>query len=165
MSGRSTLCVTRFVKEDPSKTFNVIDEGSREGLRIEVVRSISSFRVMCIINEHVDFCGKPLAIRLDNGPELTAGSITELAQEQGIEHRFVQAGKPNQNAFIVRLDKSFKEEVLNANFFNTMSKAQGAAEICLTDYNKYRPHESLGDMPPVMCKHRPFKPEISIFNL
>ena len=102
---------------------------------------------------------------LDNGPELTAESFTEWAKEQGIELRFIQPGKPNQNAFIERFNKSFREEVLNANLFNTMSEAQEAAEVWLTDYNEYRPHESLGDMPPAMFKPRGFQPEISTFNL
>ena len=149
----------------PFRTFNVIDEGNREGLRIEVGRSISSHRVTRIMSELVEFYGKPLAIRLDNGPELTAESFTEWAKEQGIELRFIQPGKPNQNAFIERFNKSFREEVLNANLFNTMSEAQEAAEVWLTDYNEYRPHESLGDIPPAMFKPRAFQPEISTFNL
>jgi putative transposase len=149
----------------PFRTFNVIDEGNREGLRIEVGRSISSLRVTCIMSELVEFYGKPLAIRLDNGPELTSESFTEWAKEHGIELRFIQPGKPNQNAFIERFNKSFREEVLNANLFNTLSEAQEAAESWLTDYNEYRPHESLGDMPPVMFKPRVFQPEISTFNL
>ena len=149
----------------PFRTFNVIDEGNREGLRIEVGRSISSLRVTRIMSELVEFYGKPQAIRLDNGPELTAESFTEWAKEQGIELRFIQPGKPNQNGFIERFNKSFREEVLNANLFNTMSEAQEAAEVWLTDYNEYRPHESLGDVPPAMFKPRAFQPEISTFNL
>ena len=67
----------------------MIDEGNREGLRIEVGRSISSLRVMRIMSELVQFYGKPTAIRLDNGRELTAESFTEWAKEQGIELRFI----------------------------------------------------------------------------
>ena len=139
----------------PFRTFNVIDEGNREGLRIEVGRSISSLRVTRIMSELVEFYG----------PELTAESFTEWAKGQGIELRFIQPGKPNQNAFIERFNKSFREEVLNANLFNTLSEAQEAAEIWLTDYNEYRPHESLGDVPPAMFKPRVFQPETSTFNL
>ena len=66
----------------PFRTFNVIDEGNREGLRIEVGRSISSLRVTRIMSELVEFYGKPTAIRLDNGPELTAESFTAWAKEK-----------------------------------------------------------------------------------
>ena len=69
----------------PFRTFNVIDEGNREGLRIEVGRSISSLRVTRIMSELVVYYGNPTAIRLDNGPELTAESFTEWDKEQGIE--------------------------------------------------------------------------------
>ena len=117
------------------------------------------------MSELVEFYGKPQAIRLDNGPELTAGLFTEWAKEQDIELRFIQPGKPNQNAFIERFNKSFREEVLNANLFNTLSEAQGAAEVWLTDYNEYRPHESLGNVPPVMFKPRLFQSKISTFTL
>ena len=140
------------------RTFNVIDEYNREGLRIEIDTSLPAAQVIRALDELVEVRGAPLSIRLDNGPELTAESFTEWAKEQGIELRFIQPGKPNQNAFIERFNKSFREEVLNANLFNTMSEAQEAAEVWLTDYNEYRPHESLGDMPPAMFKPRVFQP-------
>ncbi|NCW18495.1 MAG: transposase [Betaproteobacteria bacterium] len=81
------------------------------------------------------------------------------------ELRFIQPGKPNQNAFIERFNKSFREEVLNANLFNMLSEAQNAADHWLTDYNECRPHESLDNMPPAMFKPRVFQPETSTFNL
>ena len=89
-----------------------------------------------------------------NGPRSKALSFVSSSQES-----------PIKNAFIERFNKSFREEVLNANLFNTMSEAQEAAEVWLTDYNEYRPHESLGDVPPAMFKPRMFQPEISTFNL
>jgi putative transposase len=78
---------------------------------------------------------------------------------------FIQPGKPNQHAFIERLNKSFGDEMLNADLLNTMSEAQEAAEVWLMDYNEYRPHESLEDMPPAMFKPMVFQPEISAVNL
>ena len=55
--------------------------------------------------------------------------------------------------------------MLNADLLNTMSEAQEAAEVWLMDYNEYRPHESLEDMPPAMFKPMVFQPEISAVNL
>ena len=129
------------------------------------LRSISSLRVTRIISELLECFGKPAAIRLDNGPELTADASTTWAKEQGIELRFIQPGKPNQNAFIERLNKSFREEVLNANLFNMLSEAQNAANYWLTDYNECRPHESLDEIPPARFKPRVFQPETSTVNL
>lgn len=149
----------------PFRTLNVIDEGNREALRIEVGRSISAIRVVRVLNELLEVYGKPKYLRLDNGPELTAEVFTDWAEDHGIELRFIQPGKPNQNAFIERFNKSFRDEVLDANLFNTLSEAQEAAEIWLEDYNEYRPHESLGDLPPAVFKPRVFKPESSSFEL
>ena len=117
------------------------------------------------MNELIEFYGKPEAIRLDNGAELTSEAFTAWAEEKGIELRFIQPGKPNQNAFIERFNKSFRDEVLDAHLFNTLSEAQEAAETWLEDYNEYRPHESLGRLPPAMFKPRVFKSEVSTFNL
>ena len=50
------------------RTLNVIDEGNREALRIEVGTSISAIRLQRVMNELIGVYGKPQAIRLDNGP-------------------------------------------------------------------------------------------------
>ena len=81
----------------------------------------------------------------DEGPRyFKRRSSSAWAKEHGIELRFIQTGKPNQNAFIERFNKSFRDEVLDAHLFNTLSEAQEAAEIWLEDYNKYRPMSPLG---------------------
>ena len=48
------------------RTFNVIDEFNREGLRIEVDTSLPAARVIRALNELVEVRGAPLSIRLDN---------------------------------------------------------------------------------------------------
>ena len=58
--------------------------------------------------------GRPEAIRLDNGPELTADAFVDWAEEHGVKLLFIQPGKPNQNAFIERFNRSFRQEVLDA---------------------------------------------------
>lgn len=78
---------------------------------------------------------------------------------------YVEPGKPNQNPFVERFNKSFRDEVLDANLFNSISEAQAAADTWLIDYNEYRPHESLGDVPPLAFKPRIFKPVVSSFEL
>lgn len=78
---------------------------------------------------------------------------------------FIQPGKPNQNAFIERFNRSFREEVLNAHLFNSISEVQQAAEEWVIDYNEYRPHESMGDVPPAVFKPRLSTAEVSTFTL
>lgn len=147
------------------RTLNVIDEGNREGLRIECGKSIPSGRVIRVLRELVEVYGRPDAIRLDNGPEFTAEAFVDWAKDNGIELRYIQPGKPNQNAFIERFNRSFRDEVLDANLFNATSAAQEIADDWLADYNAYRPHDSLGDVPPVEYMPRKFKPEVSRFEL
>ena len=98
----------------PSRTLNVIDEGNREALRIECGTSIPSARVVRVLNQLLGVHGRPEAIRLDNGPELTADAFVDWAEENGVKLMFIQPGKPNQNAFIERFNRSFRQEVLDA---------------------------------------------------
>jgi putative transposase len=149
----------------PFQTLNVIDEGNREALRIEVGTSISAARVVRVMNELIEVYGKPAAIRLDNGPELTAELFTDWAKKHGTQLRFIQPGKPNQNALIERFNKSLRDEVLDANPFNTLSEVQQAVDEWITDYNEYRPHESLGRIPSTVFLPRAFKPETSTSRL
>jgi putative transposase len=109
--------------------------------------------------------GRPEAIRLDNGPELTASLFTDWAEANQVKLMFIQPGKPNQNAFIERFNRSFRDEVLNAHLFNSISEVQQAAEEWVIDYNEYRPHESLGDVPPAVFKPRLSTAEVSTFKL
>lgn len=149
----------------PFRTLNVIDEGNREALRIEVGTSIPAARVVRVLDQLVEVYGRPEAIRLDNGPELTAGCFVEWAESNQVRLMFIQPGKPNQNAFIERFNRSLREEVLNAHLFNSLSEVQYAVEEWMTDYNEYRPHESLGDVPPVVFKPRLSTAAVSTFEL
>ena len=149
----------------PFRTLNVIDEGNREALRIECGSSIPSGRLVRVMDQLVELYGKPEAIRMDNGPELTSQSFEEWAEKHKIQLIFIQPGKPNQNAFIERFNRSFRTEVLNANLFNTIDKVQQAADQWVMDYNEYRPHESLGNISPAVFKPRVFNAENSIFEM
>ena len=149
----------------PFRTLNVIDEGNREALCIECGTSIPSTRVVRVMNQLIEVYGKPEALRLDNGPELTADAFVDWATEHAVKLMFIQPGKPNQNAFVERSNRSFREEVLDAWLFNAVSEVQSAADDWLTDYNEFRPHESLGNVPPAVFKPRVFNAEVSTSEL
>lgn len=148
----------------PFRTLNVIDEGNREALRIECGTSITARRLVRVMNELIEVYGRPRAIRLDNGPEMTAESFVKWAQDEGIALWYIQPGKPNQNAYIERFNRSFRAEVLDAHLFDSVSAVQVLVDAWMSDYNDKRPHESLGNVPPTVFLPRVFQPPVSTFE-
>jgi putative transposase len=99
----------------------------------------------------IELHGKPQALRLDNGSELTSIAFGEWCQSRAIELRFIfiQPGKPDQNAFIERFNKTYREEVLSAYVFDSLEQVREITESWLHEYNQERPHDSLGRVPPL----------------
>lgn len=137
------------------RTFNVIDEGNRQVLGIEVATSIPSARVIRVMEQLIEMHGKPGAIRLDNGSELTSQAFTDWCDERRIELRFIQPGKPDQNAYIERFNRTYRNEVLDAHVFDSIEQVREITEPWLGDYNEQRPHDSLGRVPPLTFMPRP----------
>ena len=69
------------------------------------------------------------AIRIDNGPEITSMTFTYWAKEKAIALLFIQPGRPNQNSFVERFNRSFRDEVLDANLFNSIAETQEAVDF------------------------------------
>ena len=137
------------------RTLNVLDEGNREALAIEIGTSIPAARVVRVLEQLLSIYGRPEALRLDNGPELTAQVLTDWCQQQAIALRYIQPGKPDQNAFIERFNRTYREEVLDAYVFASLAEVQAITDEWLRTYNEYRPHDSLGRIPPTRFLSRP----------
>lgn len=129
-------------------TLNVLDEGVREGLAIEVDTSLPAERVIRVLEQVVAWRGGPQAIRLDNGPELIAERFMSWCAERGIELRYIQPGKPDQNAFIERFNRTYRTEVLNAYVFESLEQVREISAEWLQSYNEERPHAALAGLPP-----------------
>ena len=134
------------------RTFNVLDEGVREGLGIEIDTSISSERVVRTMEQIKDWRGLPKIIRCDNGPELTAQTFIDWCEDNNIEIRYIQPGKPNQNAYIERFNRTYRSEVLNAHLFEDLDQVREITHEWLIGYNEQRPHDSLGGIPPTLFR-------------
>jgi putative transposase len=130
------------------RTLNIIDEANREVLAIEVSTSIPTARVLRVLNELVALYGVPAALRTDNGPEFTSGAMAEWCQGRGIEMKFIQPGKPNQNAYVERFNRSYRRGVLDAYVFESIEEVRAVTAEWVQDYNSERPHDSLGGRPP-----------------
>ena len=131
------------------RTFNVNDDFNRESLKIQVDTSLPSVRVIRALDELVELRGAPRRLRLDNGPEFISAALKQWAQQHGIELVHIQPGKPTQNAYIERFNRTFRTEVLDRYVFTTLNEVRRMAEDWRHRYNHHRPHRSLGGLPPI----------------
>jgi putative transposase len=92
--------------------------------------------------------GAPARLRCDNGPELLAAALAQWCDRHGIVLQHIQPGKPNQNAFIERFNKTYRTEVLDAWVFTSLADVRAVTDDSLKRYNSERPHQSLGRMAP-----------------
>jgi putative transposase len=143
------------------RTFNVIDDFNREALAVEIDTGISAQRVAKILGQIALWRGFPTRIRFDNGPELTALAVADWAEENGVELEFIKPGKPMQNGFIERFNRSYREAVLNMYIFETLEEVRTETEKWLGIYNQHRPHEALCNLSPMEYLQK-FKPETVI---
>lgn len=130
------------------RTLNVLDEGNREGLAIEIDTSLPSSRVTAVLDQLVALHGIPDRLRCDNGPEFIATKLAEWCAAHGVDLHHIQPGKPNQNAFIERFNRTYRTEVLDAWVFRSLTEVRTITEDWLEMYNTARPHRSLGRVPP-----------------
>ena len=131
------------------RTFNLIDDFNREGLAIDAATSITGKRVVDILTRICGERGYPKMIRMDNGPEFRSISLVKWFEKNNVKLAYIEPGKPAQNAYIERFNRSFREEVLDMYLFKNTKEVNWITEGWLQEYNYNRPHESLGGKTPV----------------
>ena len=129
------------------RTLNVLDDFNREGLCIEVDFSLPAERVVRSLNQIIEWRGKPKAIRVDSGPEYVSGKLMEWAEKQGVRLEYSQPGKPRQNAYIERYNRTVRGEWLSQYILETIKEAQDQATVWLWTYNNERPN-----IPLMVCR-------------
>ena len=139
------------------RLFNVIDDFSRESLAIEVDISLPARRIIRVLNRIVEQRGKPEHIRSDNGTEFISHHLQTWCEENQIEMKYIQPGKPTQNAFIERKNGSIRRELLDAYLFDSISAVRYLSEEWRQDYNTERPHKALGYLSPQKYTEQYFK--------
>ena len=130
----------------PFRTLNVIDESNREVLAIEIDLSLPAARVVRTLEQLEEIHGLPKAIRLDNGSELRSAVFMGWCESKGIELKFIQPGKPQQNAFIERFNRTYRHEVLSTHIFENLNQVKDITEQWIKIYNEDRPHAALGKL-------------------
>ena len=130
------------------RTFNVLDDFNREALAIEIDTNLPAARVVRALDQLIEIRGKPQVLRTDNGPEFIGAALGTWAKRHGVELRFIQPGRPMQNGYIERFNRTYREEVLNCYVFETLGEVRRMTSEWMPRYNEVRPHESLGDLSP-----------------
>lgn len=131
------------------RLLNIIDEFNRESLAIEIDTSLPALRVIRTLEQLIERRTKPQTIRVDNGPEFISDRLQQWCDDKQIQLQFIQPGKPMQNGFVERNNGSLRKELLDAYLFYSLREVRQMAEEWQLDYNYERPHESLGNVPPV----------------
>ena len=130
------------------RTFNVVDDFNREALAIEVDTSLPSTRVTRVLDQIAEWRGLPARLRFDNGPEFTAVAVADWAERNQVELEFIKPGRPMQNGFVERFNRTYREAVLDMYVFESLDDVRKQTDKWLETYNHHRPHDSLGGMPP-----------------
>ncbi len=131
------------------RLLNIIDDYNRESLAIEIDTSLPSLRVIRVLEQLIERRTKPQVIRVDNGPEFISDRLQQWCHDKQIQLQFIQPGKPTQNGFVERNNGSLRKELLDAYLFYSLPEVRQMAQEWQQDYNHQRPHESLGNVPPV----------------
>jgi len=131
------------------RLFNVIDDYNREGLGIEADLSLPAARVIRSLEQIIEWRGKPQTIRCDNGPEYLSGALQAWARLQGIHIQYIQPGKPQQNAYIERYNRTVRYDWLSQSLFDSITDVQNSATRWLWTYNHERPNMALGGITPM----------------
>jgi putative transposase len=130
------------------KTLTVVDDCSKEAVQIAVDTSIPALYVTRVLDQVKAERGLPKVIRTDNGPEFAGRTMQTWAARNGVELRFIQPGKPVQNAYIESFNSRFRDECLSQHWFASLSHMRSVIDNWRDDYNHHRPHSTLGYMPP-----------------
>lgn len=136
------------------RTLNVLDEGMREALAIEIDTSLPGERVVRVLDRLCAWRGTPGAIRCDNGPEFISQALVDFCRRMNIAIRYIQPGKPNQNGLIERFNRTYREEVLNSYLFEDLDQVRKITADWLITYNEQRCHDALGGLPPTVFREQ-----------
>jgi putative transposase len=125
------------------KWLSIIDEYTRECLALEVDRGLTSESVLDVLRDLFVIRGVPKFIRSDNGPEFIAQAIRKFLSSAGVVALYIEPGSPWQNGYAESFHSRLRSELLDAEIFETVREAQSLASSWRSDYNHYRPRNSL----------------------
>lgn len=130
------------------RTLNIIDHFNRECMGISIGTNMPARVVIKELEKVIERAGKPKRIRTDNGPEFRSKLFQKWLTQNEIEWSRIQKGKPQQNAIIERFNRTYREDILDANLFYSIQQAIEITDKWIEEYNCERPHQSLNYQTP-----------------
>lgn len=130
------------------RLLNVIDDFNRGALGIEVDFSLPAQRVMRTLTQSMVWRGRPKVIRCDNGPEYISATLLSWAAVRGIHIEHIQPGKPQQNAYVERFNRTVRYEWLSQYHWSDLDEVWEYATKWMWRYNHERPNMALGGITP-----------------
>jgi len=121
---------------------------SRAGWYRPVDSSLPAERVIRVLEQLRESRPLPVQIRVDNGPELVSAKLVAWGGRHRVHLHHIQPGKPTQNAYIERFNRTLRTEVLNAHVFESLSQVRELVHQRMIACNEERPHDALGNLPP-----------------
>ena len=118
---------------------------------------------MRTLDQIIEWRGYPAAIRCDNGPEYVGVVLHQWAEQRGIRIDYIQPGKPQQNAYIERYNRTVRYDWLGHHLFESLAQIQDYATRWLWTYNHERPNMGLGVLHP--SKSWPWPLKLSTYEL
>jgi transposase InsO family protein len=140
------------------KFLPVIDEYTKEALKIPVGSNFTSKEVRQTLAELFSKYGKPKYLRSDNGPEFVCKELRQWLLSQGVKPIFIEKGHPWENGFVESFNGKFRDECLNGELFWGVAEANWVAEKFRKYYNQFRPHMALKYKTPAEVGQRPADP-------
>ena len=137
------------------RMLTLIDEFTRECLAIKVSRRLGSQEVIETLVDLMLLRGVPEPIRSDNGPEFSAKALREWLATVGARTLYIEPGSPWENGYNESFNGKLRDARLNQEIFYSLKEAQVVIEAWRQEYNRVRPHSSLGYRPPAPATYRP----------
>ena len=143
------------------RVLSLVDNVSRVSPALEADFKMTGERVCEVLNRAIVAHGLPKTIRLDNGPEFAGKALDAWAYRRGVKLCFFRPGKPTDNAFCESFNGKLRDEFLATHWFENMADVRDHLEKRREEYNQFRPHSYLGDLPPFEWPQSQLKPEKS----
>jgi putative transposase len=130
------------------RIFNLIDDFNREALVMDIDLSLPAERVVRALDQVIEWRGKPLVIRSDNGPEYISSKLVVWAEKHDIRLEYIQPGNPQQNAYVERYNRTVRYDWLGHYLFESIAEVQDYGTNWIWTYNHERPNMALGGITP-----------------